>query len=39
MGNKVQSVISQDLNEDGFFDLAAVNQNSNSLAILLNQCN
>ncbi|CAF4030788.1 unnamed protein product [Adineta steineri] len=37
-GQKLQSIIAQDFNKDGKYDLAVTNQNSNSLAILLTQC-
>ena len=38
MGLKSQSVIVHDFNEDGKYDLAVANQNTNTLAVLLTQC-
>jgi hypothetical protein len=38
MGTSLQSVIAQDFNEDGLYDLAVTNGGSNTLAILLTEC-
>jgi hypothetical protein len=38
MGQQLQSIIAEDFNKDGMYDLAVTNQIDNTLAILLASC-